>query len=75
MTVKLDRGLELITKDHTTKHNDVQSSFATAHWHVQKIKDDVAPQFGGIENTSIVSATASRMCLPEANVEAWGGHV
>ena len=49
VTVKLVRDLELITKDHTTKHNDVQSSFATAHWHVQKFKDDVAPQFGGIK--------------------------
>ena len=42
---------------------------------MQKFKDDVAPQFGGIQNTSIVSATASRMFVPEANLKAWEGHV
>ena len=62
---RLDRDLKLLRKDHTAKHNDVRSSFATAHWNVQKFKNDVAPPFGGIQNTSIVSATASRMFVRE----------
>ena len=37
-TMKLNKHLELIANDHTAKHNDVQSSFATAHWNVQKFK-------------------------------------